>query len=67
MTTGAIPQVDTAEIVVPYAELDETLPFFKETPEFRVDAIFPAEDPAQAQVDRQCDLGVAALTACRTT
>lgn len=50
MTTDAIPQVDTAEIVVPCTELDATLPFFKDTLGFRVDAIFPADDPAIAVV-----------------
>jgi quercetin dioxygenase-like cupin family protein len=40
--------VETAELLLPCSELPETLAFFNERLGFRLDAIFPADDPAQA-------------------
>lgn len=40
----------SAQVVVPCAELDPTLAFFTETLGMRVEAIFPADDPAVAVV-----------------
>jgi quercetin dioxygenase-like cupin family protein len=40
--------IETAELLLPCSELSETLGFFCERLGFRVDAIFPADDPAQA-------------------
>ncbi len=42
--------IESAEIVLPCEELTETLPFFRERLGFRLDAIFPADDPAVALV-----------------
>ncbi len=42
--------VEAAEIVLPCTELTETLPFFTERLGFRVDSIFPADDPRAAQI-----------------
>ncbi len=39
-----------AQIVLPCAELDETLCFFTDRLGFRIDAIFPADDPATAVI-----------------
>jgi quercetin dioxygenase-like cupin family protein len=40
--------VETAELLLPCSELSETLAFFTDRLGFRLDAIFPADDPAQA-------------------
>jgi mannose-6-phosphate isomerase-like protein (cupin superfamily) len=42
--------IRSAEVVLPCAELDPTLAFFTERLGFRVDAIFPADDPSIAVV-----------------
>ncbi|HEY7700357.1 MAG TPA: cupin domain-containing protein [Vicinamibacteria bacterium] len=42
--------VTRAQVVVPCAELDETLGFFTDRLGFRVDAIYPADDPSVAVV-----------------
>lgn len=42
--------VRTAQVVLPCAELDPTLDFFTERLGFRVDAIYPADDPSVAVV-----------------
>jgi quercetin dioxygenase-like cupin family protein len=42
--------VHSAEVVLPCAELSGTLAFFTDVLRFRVDAIRPAEDPAEAVV-----------------
>jgi mannose-6-phosphate isomerase-like protein (cupin superfamily) len=41
-------QIQSAEVVLPCAELEATLAFFTDWLGFRVDAIFPADDPAVA-------------------
>ena len=40
--------IERAEVVLPCAELDDTLVFFTEKLGFRIDAIFPADAPAVA-------------------
>lgn len=40
--------IETAELLLPGSRLPETLAFFTEQLGFRLDAIFPADDPAQA-------------------
>lgn len=40
--------IETAELLLPCSRLPETLAFFTEQLGFRLDAIFPADDPAQA-------------------
>lgn len=42
--------IAAAEIVIPCAELSDTLPFFVERLGFRLDQIFPADDPATAVI-----------------
>ena len=42
--------VEAAEIVIPCQELSETLPFFLKKLGFRLDQIFPADDPAVAVI-----------------
>lgn len=42
--------IESAEITVPCAELQETLPFFLRRLGFRLEQIFPADDPAVAVV-----------------
>ncbi|GIL00238.1 MAG: hypothetical protein BroJett030_01370 [Alphaproteobacteria bacterium] len=42
--------IEAAEMVVPCRELSETLPFFLNRLGFRLDQIFPADDPAVAVV-----------------
>ncbi len=42
--------LESAEIVLPCQALTETLPFFTDRLGFRLDAIYPADDPAVAQV-----------------
>src|SRR3989442_1253042 len=42
--------VQAAEVVIPCAELNPTLAFFTERLGFRLDAIFPADDPAVAVI-----------------
>lgn len=44
------PKIETAELVVPCAELEPTLTFFTERLRFRIEAIFPADDPAVAVI-----------------
>jgi quercetin dioxygenase-like cupin family protein len=43
-------RIEAAEVVVPCNELSETLPFFLRRLGFRLDQIFPADDPAVAVV-----------------
>ena len=50
MDMKAVPHAEAAEIVLPAPELDATLKFFTERLGFRLDAIFPADDPATALV-----------------
>ena len=50
MTTISNHGITAAEFVLPCTELTETLPFFRERLGFRLDAIFPADDPAVAIV-----------------
>ena len=50
MTTTSNHKIAAAEIVLPCTELAETLPFFRERLGFRLDAIYPADDPAVAVV-----------------
>ena len=38
-------EIEAAEVVLPCADLDATLPFFTERLGFRVAAIFPADRP----------------------
>ncbi|MEM7151775.1 MAG: cupin domain-containing protein [Myxococcota bacterium] len=49
---GKLPRatVEQAEVAIPGAPLDETLAFFTERLGFRVDAVFPADDPRQIVV-----------------
>ena len=42
--------IEAAEMVVPCRELSETLPFFLNRLGFRLDQIFPADNPAVAVV-----------------
>lgn len=42
--------IEAAEIVVPCSELSETLPFFMKRLGFRLDKIFPADDPSVAVI-----------------
>lgn len=44
------PQIEAAEVVLPCPELDPTLKFFTDRLGFRIDAIFPADDPAVAEL-----------------
>ncbi len=44
------PRAEAAEIVLPASDFDATLKFFTERLGFRLDAIFPADDPATALV-----------------
>ena len=46
MDTTSPHPVEAAEVVLPCAELDETLVFFTERLGFRVDSIFPADAPS---------------------
>lgn len=50
MDMKTTPRADAAEIVLPAADFDATLKFFTERIGFRLDAIFPADDPATALV-----------------
>ncbi len=50
MTEDSSGGIEAAEIVLPCRELTETLPFFKDRLGFRLDAIFPADDPATAEL-----------------
>ena len=43
-------QVQAAEVVLPCPDLNNTLPFFTETLQFRVDTIFPADNPSVAVI-----------------
>lgn len=42
--------IEAAELVVPCTELDKTLPFFLNELGFRLDQIFPADDPSVAVI-----------------
>ncbi|MCW5771557.1 MAG: cupin domain-containing protein [Rhodospirillaceae bacterium] len=44
------PQIAAAEVVLPCTELDPTVKFFTDRLGFRIDAIFPADDPAVAEL-----------------
>ena len=46
MDTTSPHPVAAAEVVLPCAELDETLAFFNERLGFRIESIFPADDPS---------------------
>src|SRR5262245_18245745 len=48
MDMKTMPRVEAAELVLPAPDLDATLKFFTERLGFRLDAIFPADDPATA-------------------
>lgn len=50
MTAGEDPFIESAEVVLPCKELASTLAFFVERLRFRLDAIFPADDPRVAQL-----------------
>ncbi len=50
MDMKALPRVEGAEVVLPARDLDATVKFFTERLGFRLDAIFPADDPATALV-----------------
>jgi quercetin dioxygenase-like cupin family protein len=50
MNKSAMPQIETAEVVLPCSDLTATLRFFTERLGFRLDAIFPADDPATAVI-----------------
>lgn len=50
MDMKTLPRADAAEIVLPAPNFDATLKFFTERLGFRLDAIFPADDPATALV-----------------
>lgn len=50
MSSTAVLSDAVAEIVLPCPEFDATLTFFRETLGFRLNAIFPADDPAIAQL-----------------
>jgi quercetin dioxygenase-like cupin family protein len=43
-------QIEAGEIVLPCAELDDTLRFFTASLGFRIDAVFPADAPAVASI-----------------
>lgn len=43
-------QIQSAEVVFPCAELHRTLPFFIDELGFRLDAVFPADDPSVAVI-----------------
>ena len=43
-------EIQTAALVLPCAELDATLTFFTDTLGFRLDAIFPADEPSVAVI-----------------
>src|SRR5262249_62306350 len=45
------PGIQTAEVVLPCAELDATLRFFTERLGFRIAAVLPADDPAVVVVE----------------
>ncbi len=47
---SAVANIAKAEIVLPGGDLKDTLPFFKDRLGFRLEAIFPADDPAVAVV-----------------
>jgi mannose-6-phosphate isomerase-like protein (cupin superfamily) len=46
----SINAIDTAEVVIPCADLDDTLAFFTDTLGFRVAAVYPADAPEVAVV-----------------
>ena len=48
MDMKTAPRAEAAEIVLPAPDLDATMKFFAERLGFRLDAIFPADDPATA-------------------
>jgi quercetin dioxygenase-like cupin family protein len=50
MDMKAPPRVEAAEMVLPARDLDANIKFFTEQLGFRLDAIFPADDPATALV-----------------
>ncbi|NNG05760.1 MAG: cupin, partial [Inquilinus sp.] len=50
MVTAKTDGIESAEIVLPCEELTDTLPFFTKRLGFRLDAIFPADDPAVAEI-----------------
>ncbi len=45
-------QIEAAEIVIPCAELEQTLPFFTDRLGFKILSIFPADDPSVPVVAR---------------
>ena len=50
MTTDGANQIRAAEVILPCEDLDATLTFFTDTLAFRVDAVFPADDPSVAVI-----------------
>jgi quercetin dioxygenase-like cupin family protein len=50
MDMKTMPRAEAAELVLPAPDLDATLKFFTERLGFRLDAIFPADDPATALI-----------------
>ena len=50
MTTERLHHIQAAEVLLPCSDLDETLAFFTERIGFRVDAVFPADDPSIAVI-----------------
>ena len=46
--TGSDSPIQTAEIIVPSSDIRDDLPFFTKTLGFRLEQIFPADDPAVA-------------------
>ncbi len=45
-----LPNIEAAEILMPCSELTQTLPFFLRQLGFRLDQIFPADDPSTAVI-----------------
>ena len=43
-------EIETAELILPCDELPQTLAFFTERLGFRLESIFPADDPREALV-----------------
>ncbi len=50
MVTGSTHGIESAEVVLPGGDLQETLEFFRDRLGFRLDAVFPADAPAVAVV-----------------
>ncbi len=50
MTETSAVQIETAEVILPCSDLPATMAFFNDRLGFRLDAIFPADDPATAVI-----------------